>query len=289
MFEKILNYFLSIIIRVRKSITFKNVFILIFLILAAWVIEIKITRQDKNKENNEGVSVFENQPNAKIEDSENVISNKESTVSADQESKNQANKEKEIPDKIFIKVPFTSQAPLAVWDDVHEEACEEASLIMLKYFFSEENLTKEIAEKEIRGLVDFQNKKHGDYRDTTAQETADLFSDFYGKIDNSKKLKVVYDFQKNDLKKYLAYGFPIIIPAAGRELGNPYFTAPGPLYHNLVLIGYIGDTIITNDPGTKRGESYKYDIDVIYNAIHDFPGKPEDIGQGRKAMIVVEE
>jgi hypothetical protein len=29
-------------------------------------------------------------------------------------------------------------------------------------------------------------------------------------------------------------------------------------------------------------------MDVLYNAIHDFPGKPENIIQGRKAMIVLE-
>jgi hypothetical protein len=73
-----------------------------------------------------------------------------------------------------------------------------------------------------------------------------------------------------------------------RLLGNPNFTSPGPLYHNLVLVGYDGDNIITNDPGTKRGEGYVYNINILYNAIHDFPGKPEDIESGKKAMIVLE-
>ena len=194
----------------------------------------------------------------------------------------------EIPASIMVKVPFTVQAPFANWDDIHQEACEEASIIMLEYYFSKEKLTLEIAEAEIQALVKFQNKKFGDYKDTTAEQTVDLFLDFYGELPNGKKLKVVYDFDKTDLKKYLARGFPIIIPAAGRELGNPNFTAPGPLYHNLVLTGYNGDTIITNDPGTRKGEGYKYNIDILYNAIHDFPGKPENIKQGRKAMIVVE-
>ena len=115
-----------------------------------------------------------------------------------------------------------------------------------------------------------------------------MFKDFYGETGKRKKLRVIYDFKKDDLKKYLAQGYPIIVPAAGRKLGNPNFTAPGPLYHNLVLVGYDGNTIITNDPGTRRGEGYEYDIDVIFNAIHDFTGKPESINQGRKAMIVVD-
>jgi len=185
--------------------------------------------------------------------------------------------------EIFILVPFTTQAPYAVWDEYHEEACEEASLIMLKYFLDQKKLNPEIAEKEIQALIDFQIKKYGDYRDSTAQELVGLAKDFYG----MKNLEVVYDFTKDDLKKYLAEGKPIIIPAAGRLLGNPYFTPPGPLYHNLVLVGYNKNRIITNDPGTRRGEGYTYDIDILYNAIHDFTGKKENIEKGRKAMIVV--
>lgn len=198
--------------------------------------------------------------------------------------KNPAVKQNILPNKILIPVPFTSQAPFAKWDELHEEACEEASLIMLKYYLDKKPLTPEIAENEIQKMVKFEIKNYGDYKDSDAGEIVKLAEDFY-KIYN---LKVVYDFQKEDLKKELAKGNPVIIPAAGRDLGNPNFTAPGPLYHNLVLVGYDGDTIITNDPGTRKGLGYTYNINVLYNAIHDFPGKPEDITQGRKAMIVLE-
>ena len=72
-------------------------------------------------------------------------------------------------------------------------------------------------------------------------------------------------------------------------MGNPYFTAPGPLYHNLVLTGFTKDgLIITNDPGTRRGENYTYKLDVLYAAIHDFTGDKENIENGKKAMIIVE-
>lgn len=192
--------------------------------------------------------------------------------------------EKNIPDKILISVPFTAQAPFADWDGLHEEACEEASLIMLKYYLDKKPLTPDIAESEIQRMVDFEIKNYGDFRDTTAAETMKLAEDFY----DIKNLKVIYDFPKEDLKKYLAEGKPVIVPAAGRLLGNPNFTGPGPLYHNLVLVGYNGNTIITNDPGTRKGRGYAYNIDVLYNAIHDFPGRPEDIIQGRKAMIVID-
>lgn len=189
-----------------------------------------------------------------------------------------------LPDKIAFAVPFTTQAPLGVWDAVHEEACEEASLVMLKYYQDKKTLTPKIAEEELQAMVKFETKKYGDYKDTAAAETLKLATDFYG----MKNLRVVYDFSQDDFKKYLAEGKPIIVPAAGRLLGNPFFTPPGPLYHNLVLTGYDGKKIITNDPGTKRGENYSYDINVLYNAIHDFTGKAENIEKGKKAMIVFE-
>ena len=96
-----------------------------------------------------------------------------------------------------------------------------------------------------------------------------------------KKIEIVKDFTKEDLKKYLTRGL-IIVPTAGRELGNPNFTLPNPLYHYLVLIGYNGDNIITNDPGIKRGENYIYNIDVLYNVIHDFPGSKKRFLKGKK-------
>lgn len=190
-----------------------------------------------------------------------------------------------LPEKIFIEVPFMSQAPYGVWDERHEEACEEASIIILKYYLNKKDLTKEIAEKEIQKMIDYEIKNYGDYKDSNAEQTVKLAKDFYG-IEN---LKVIYDFKKEDVRKELIKGNPVIIPAAGRELGNPYYTPPGPLYHMLVLTGYSGDQIITNDPGTRRGENYHYNVDILYDAIHDFPGDKNRIGEGEKAMVVVRE
>lgn len=190
---------------------------------------------------------------------------------------------KELPRKFLIKVPFTSQAPLLNWDAFHEEACEEASIIMVKYYLDGKTLDKETAEKEIQSVIAYELKKYGDYKDNSAEQMVEIARNHYGVL----KLKVVYDFKKDDIKKYLATGRPIILPAAGRILGNPYYTQPGPIYHVLVLTGYDGDKIITNDPGTKRGEGYRYNIDVLFDATHDFPGDLDRMETGRKAMIVM--
>jgi hypothetical protein len=252
----------------------KNIFILLLAIIISWFGFLTMKDGEKalvpeNRVVNEKLDVA---PAPVIIESEND----------DQPEKKEPVIQK-VPDKILIDVPFTSQAPYSKWDAYHEEACEEASLIMVRYFLEKKALNPEIAENEIQKLIRFEIDRYGDYMDSDARGVVTLAKDYYG-LNN---LEVVYDFTKEELKKELAKGNPIIIPAAGRLLGNPNFTAPGPLYHNLVLIGYEGSQFITNDPGTRKGKGYRYDADVFYAAIHDYPGDKNNIIQGRKAMIVI--
>jgi len=238
--------------------------------------------------NDEVVIDIDNLKKAQIDyEDKNILIELEKDNKDNRENKaNNSDKSAEsgLSEKVLYSVPFVSQAPFGNWDKYHEESCEEASLIMLeRYLKMEKKISKKDAEKEIQKMIKFEIDKYGDYRDSNMQEIVQLAKDFYG-LDN---LKVIYDFNKGDLKKWLNKGNPIIVPTAGRLLNNPYYTPPGPFYHNLVIIGHNKDKIITNDPGTKRGAGYEYNLDILYNAIHDFPGKKEDIQNGRKAMIVV--
>ncbi len=190
-----------------------------------------------------------------------------------------------LPEKIILSVPFTSQAPFAIWDQRHEEACEEACLVMARYFLIGKNLDANIAEKEINSLIDFQIEKYGDYKDSDTEKIVRLGKDFY----EMKNMKVVYEVTAEKIKQELARGNLVIVPAAGQLLNNPYFTPPGPLYHNLILRGYDEEKkeFITNDPGTKWGENYRYPVKILLAAIHDFPGTKEKIMEGKKAMVVI--
>lgn len=243
--------------------------------------EEKVIPQSNTEEKQSSVAVVE-----KIK--EEAMAGEPSFASSDPKNladkKATAGEEEKNPTKILISVPFTTQAPFGKWDEFHEEACEEASLVMLKYFLDGKKLDKDIAEKEIQDLIKYQMKKYGDYRDSDMEQLVSIAKDYYG----IKNLKVVYTFKPEDIKDYLAKGKPIIVPTAGRLLKNPNFKNLGPLYHNLVLIGYEGDTIITNDPGTRRGQNYEYKLKTLYDAIHDFPGNPKNIEKGQKAMIVIE-
>jgi len=191
-------------------------------------------------------------------------------------------KKKPLPAEINIKMPFTTQAPFANWSLPYGEACEEASALMVHYFYQKKQFTKDIADKEIRKLVDFQTKKYGFYKDSTAEQTARFIREYWG----YKKVRVVAATIEG-IKQELANGRPVIIPAAGRLLGNPNFRSPGPLYHMLVIKGYTKDgKFITNDPGTRKGANYVYDQKKLLNALHDWNGG--DVNNGKKVMIVIE-
>lgn len=200
-----------------------------------------------------------------------------------------------LPQGINLAVPFTSQAPHANWDLPYKETCEEASLLMVaRYKNGEPIVSAEDADQEILKLVEFQNDyfgdpaklgqshaERGDYKDTTAEQTAEIARTYYG----FKNTEVMYDFTIDNIKAALSGGHPVMVPAAGRKLGNPYFRRPGPLYHMLVIRGYTKDKFITNDPGTKRGEGFVYDHDVLMNAVHDWNGG--EVESGQKVMIVM--
>ncbi len=187
-----------------------------------------------------------------------------------------------IPSAYLIKnFPFQSQAPLGNWDALHEESCEEASLILVKFWQDGKSLSAQTMEDEIQKIVAWENA-NGYPQDVTLSQLSQVALDYYG----MEKPEADYNITIEDIKKSVAQNRPIIIPAAGRLLGNPYFTAPGPIYHMVVVIGYQGNIIIVQDVGTRRGNNYQYNQEVFYNAIHDWAGSKENITSGRKAMLV---
>lgn len=192
-------------------------------------------------------------------------------------------------EKILINnVPFTSQAPYGDWADMRQEnACEEASALMAVRWAKGQSLTKEIALKEILGASDFILKKYGEYRDVSTQDTVDwIFKDYFA----YDKITLVRDISTDDIIEELKKGNLVITPMDGQLLNNPNFKAPGPPRHMILIRGYNPTTkeFITNDPGTRNGELYRYTAKVLYGAIRDYPtGYHETIIKVEKNMIVV--
>lgn len=185
--------------------------------------------------------------------------------------------------EVNLAIPFTSQAPHANWDLPYQEFCEEASVLMAASYILGQNITgPDDAAAKMLEIKAFEEERFGYYEDTTAEETAVILREYYG----LKDVQVVYDPTIARIKEDVALGRVVIVPTAGRMLPNPYFHQPGPLYHMLVIKGYLSDgRFITNDPGTRRGADFLYDPQALLNAVHDWNGG--NVSEGRKVMIVV--
>jgi len=285
--------------RKKKARIFQKIVIGFIILIVTFVFDFwlfmpkqKIAETTKNEEINSKIEL-----ETELKD-DNLIQLKDKDNLENDIIEEENNSEKYIlPDRVEIEnVPFLSQAPFAEWDDLHNEACEEATLIMAKYWLEKKPLDKETGDKEILDSVAWQEQNWGGHYDLSVEDIKNLGINYFGLI------KIYYTAIEgiDDIKRELSEGNLVIVPTAGRLLNNPYYKQPGPAYHALVLKGYQDDKIIANDPGTKRGENYIYDQNVLLNAIYDWPlglgeghefdndKKASEVLKGKKIMIVVE-
>jgi hypothetical protein len=195
---------------------------------------------------------------------------------------------------VNLAVPFRSQAPRGDWSLPWQEACEEASAVLVDAFWRGDDLSVEEMEARINSVIAWEQSNFGFYKHTTAAQTAGILKELYG----YDRVDVEYGVGVDRIAQHVREGRPVIVPLAGRELGNPYYTAPGPVYHMLVVKGITeaGD-VITNDVGTRHGRNLTYAPDIFEAAMHDVPTGGDDwpngvdpvsyLNSGRSAIIVV--
>jgi hypothetical protein len=189
-----------------------------------------------------------------------------------------------LPAEVNLAIPFTVQAPHANWDLPYKEFCEEASVLMaMRYLQNRPIASPDEADADLLKIKEFEDKVFGHYQDTNVVQTAAIITDYF----KYPKVSIIANPTAGQIREAVAGGKPVIVPAAGRLLDNPYFQQPGPLYHMLVVKGYTTDgKFIVNDPGTRRGADFVYNETVLMNAMHDWHGD-ENIAAGRKVIIVI--
>jgi hypothetical protein len=184
-----------------------------------------------------------------------------------------------LPAEAQLSVPYTLQAPNNVWDALHEDACEETSLIMVKHFIDGSSITSPAsADQEITDLVHWEQAR-GYGLSITLEQLIQIAHDYYG-----LNGQVVTITSIDQVKQEIAAGHPVIVGMSGKTLGNPYFSNGGPNYHMMVAKGYNATNIITNEPGTWHGDGYAYDTQTFYNSIHNWD--EQNILNGPKEYLV---
>ena len=196
-----------------------------------------------------------------------------------------------ISKEFNLDIQFYSQAPFSDWGMPYQEACEEASLILAYNFVTFRTMTVEEFDEAIREMVSWQIATYGVHKDITIEEVGTIAEKYLG----YSNFEIVDNPTTEQMKEFLAKGYPIVAPFAGRKLGNPFFTEPGPIYHMLVIRGYEDDPnglkFITNDVGTRRGENFVYDEETLMNALHDWVEgaleNPKLMDEGAKRILVL--
>jgi hypothetical protein len=180
-------------------------------------------------------------------------------------------------------MPFASQAPTGNWDPPYDEACEEASLIIVHHYLDSTPLDANIMDTNIKEMTSYESSK-GLPVDIDMFQLADVARGMFGYDANVLEGN---DVSIARIEQEIAKGNPVIVPLAGQDIGNPYYSGDGPPYHVLVIVGYNSTQFITHDVGTKRGENYVYKKNVIMDAIHDWNGSVDTIRSGPRRLLVV--
>jgi len=185
-------------------------------------------------------------------------------------------------DKINLNIPFTSQAPTANWVQPFEDACEEASILMVDYYYSKKTMPSKLAVEDILvDMVKWQEDNWGEHANLSLAKMLEYVNKNY-----NYRSEIIDNPSIDLIKQYLSKGLPIIVPANGKKLANPNFREGGPAYHMLVIKGYIDDKFITNDPGTRLGADFIYTQTNLMSSIADWDGNIDGASGSKRILIL---
>lgn len=216
-----------------------------------------------------------------------LVKNNTSTYQAIPKIINQSPAPTSLPKYYLIKVPFIPQAPEKNWDQPWQDACEEAAILTVKYYYSNQNPS---TEQIISDYNEIFNKEIslGFSHDLNLAQMATVSAQMF-----NLKSEIISYPTIEVIKSYLNRNLPIIAPANGKILyrENKHFKSGGPWYHNLVILGYDDNRqqFIVHDVGTQFGANYHYSYNTLIDSLHDFPdsNRKEDINLGVKNILVL--
>lgn len=213
------------------------------------------------------------------EDSESLIIDETEIVEESPETENAENlaessdsREESLKpsqSSINLAVPFLVQAPTGNWALPFAETCEEVSVKMVNAYFQNQTDRFKDPQKSEQLIVEVVEKQKeildGIWIDTGVELTKKFAEEIF-----PISMQVVENPTIEQIKSELIAGYPVIVPADGRKLQNPFFSGAGPDYHMLVIRGFNEKGFITNEPGTRRGENYIYPFEILMNALADW-------------------
>lgn len=173
-----------------------------------------------------------------------------------------------LPASVFIKVPYTPQAPYNNWDSAHEDYCEAAAALMYGAYLhgdKREVIPPAEADRRMGQIVDWERAQWPGVLNLPIADVAKVVPHFYG------SRAVIGPVSLTAIKTALAAGHPVIVPlmthgAPGGQKINPNYGRVN-VYHVLLITGYGPGYLVTNDAGIVQGENWRYSWTVISSAI----------------------
>lgn len=167
-------------------------------------------------------------------------------------------------ESVRLSVPYVSQVPQGNWVLPWSQACEEASIAMVQYFY-EGKLGPTVAEGEafMEKQIAWEDANLNKNQDTNADETASVIESNAG-FDVSVKRDPTLEEIKDELRKRR----PVI---ALIDMHKLYGERPATdSFHVLVINGFdeAKRVFFVEDPARENAKSYSYE--TVMGALHDF-------------------
>ncbi len=176
-----------------------------------------------------------------------------------------------------FQLPFTTQAPLGMWDKPWSDYAEEACVWMaMKWAAQEDFVSIYQTAADLKGIGAWENQKFGTSALTDIPQTLEILTGYFAYT----KAFLSGEVTEQGIQGFLDEGSILIVPVNGQILANPNYSDPAPEHHMIVIYGSTDSAFIANDPGTRRGEAVEYDKQKILDAIQDL--------EGERIMLVIQ-
>ena len=186
-----------------------------------------------------------------------------------------------LPESAFINVPYTVQAPKG-WDAAHEEYCEAAAVLMYGLYIRGDHrsvIPPDEADRLMGSIVAWERQTYPKLLDIPLDDMATVGAHFYPMV------ATVQPATLEDVKTAIASGRPVIIPVmthgapGGKKIAPNYGSLS--VYHVIVITGYRGNTVYTNDAGFTQGQNWPYDWSILESAMD---AQTAHMNQGRTML-----
>lgn len=171
--------------------------------------------------------------------------------------------------RVILPVPYVSQVPDGVWVSPWDEACEEASLLMVQGFYAgATTIGREGAKAEMRKMFAWEQERWKDVEDADAERILVLGDAF------SVGSRVVRDPSAGEIVAELRAGHPVIAVVDMYALWGERPAGDG--YHVVVVTGHDADKGEFQVMDPAKDDIRWYAASRLMASLHDYDFKTKE-------------